>query len=484
MLPFTLPEALPCLVAFSGGADSRLLLELTVRALLERDGEAGRGQVVAAHLHHGIRGEEADRDLVFCERVCAKLGVELILERADVPAIAEAAGESLETAARRVRYAFFERVMSRRGIPTLLTAHHADDNLETVLERLLRGSGTRGMGGIPPTRLMGGRNGYPPTVLYRPLLEWTKRDILTACAELGLHYITDSTNLATDCTRNRIRHTVIPALETIAGEDAPQRAATKLSRIAREDDGFLTAMAETRVEGSPAPHGEGASLAELGELHPAVSKRILMLLYRNALLAHTKGEGGDTLTAGHLETLLDFAGKGVPSSRLSLPAGMEAFIQGEWLYIRPAASEALPLLPDLPVPLTEGTTSLVSGFSVTVERSDTLLPPDKGEDVYASAVFPPDLPLPLLARRRREGDVILSHGMHKKLRKLLIDKGIPSPLRDRVPLICLPHGKPDGEPDGSPLWYPRAVYRDGYPAPEAGPCLRITVRFPLTRLPM
>ncbi len=480
MLPFTLPEALPCLVAFSGGADSRLLLELTVRALLERDGEAGRRQVVAAHLHHGIRGEEADRDLAFCERVCAKLGVELICERADIPAIAKASGESLETAARRVRYAFFERVMARRGIPTLLTAHHADDNLETVLERLLRGSGTRGMGGIPPTRLMGGRNGYPPTLLCRPLLEWTRRDILSACAELGLHYTTDSTNLETDCTRNRIRHTVIPALEAIAGEDAPQRAATKLSRIAREDDGFLTAMAERRVEESPAPHGEGASLAELRELPPAVSKRILMLLYRNALLAHTKGEGGDTLTAGHLETLLDFAGKGAPSSRVSLPAGMEASIQGEWLYIRPAAVEASPLLPDLPVPLTEGTTPLASGFSVTVERSDSPLPPAEGEDVYASAVFPAELPLPLLARRRREGDTVLSHGMHKKLKKLLIDKGIPSHLRDRVPLICLP----DGESEGSPLWYPRAAFRDGYPAPAVGPCLRVTVRFSPTRLPV
>ena len=231
-----LPEVLPCLVAFSGGADSRLLLELTLRALLERDGEAGRRQVLAAHLHHGIRGEEADRDLAFCERVCAELGVELICERADVPAMAAASGESLETAARRARYRFFSRILADRRIPVLMTAHHADDNLETVLERLLRGSGTRGMGGIPAIREVTDQGLGLYAVLYRPLLEWTRRDILAACAELGLDYVTDSTNQEDGCLRNRIRHTVIPALEAIAGEDTPQKSALRMSQAAAEDD--------------------------------------------------------------------------------------------------------------------------------------------------------------------------------------------------------------------------------------------------------
>ena len=104
MPTFTLPETLPCLVAFSGGADSRLLLELTLRALLERHGEAGRKEMLAAHLHHGIRGEEADRDLAFCRQVCDELGVELILDRVDVPALAAASGESLEPADDRQRH--------------------------------------------------------------------------------------------------------------------------------------------------------------------------------------------------------------------------------------------------------------------------------------------------------------------------------------------------------------------------------------------
>ena len=199
MLPFTLPDSPSYAVAFSGGADSRLLLELTVRALLGRLGEEGRSRVIALHLHHGIRGKEADRDLAFCEEVCEGLGVELIAERVNIPAMAKELGESLETAARKARYDFFGRVMDERGIGILLTAHHADDNLETVLAQLIRGSGTRGMRGIPTTRMLGYWTDKQIKLVHRPLLDFTKRDILAACEELGLDFVTDSTNLETDC---------------------------------------------------------------------------------------------------------------------------------------------------------------------------------------------------------------------------------------------------------------------------------------------
>ena len=473
MPTFTLPEVLPCVVAFSGGADSRLLLELTVRALLERDGEDGRRQVVAAHLHHDIRGEEADRDLAFCQRVCDGLGVELVYDRVDIPAIAAETGEGLETAARRVRYDFLQQVMADRDILVLMTAHHADDNLETVLERLLRGSGTRGMGGIPELRYMGGWNGYPMTAVYRPLLDWTRRDILAACAEMGLDYITDSTNADDECIRNRIRHTVIPALEAIAGIDAPQRAAARMSRFAREDDGCLTDMAQRQVYASTVPFGEGLSLEELREQHPAVAKRALMLLYRDALLLHTEGAGTETLSSVHLEALTELARKGVPESFTPLPGGMMGLVREEFLYICPADLPAAPPLPDAPIPLTEALTEWDRRVCIILEESPTPLKPLEGRYILASAVFPADLPRPLLARNRRDGDRILSHGMHKKLKKLLNEKDIPLHLRDRIPLICLP----DGSPDGEPLWYPTVAFRDGYPAPAEGACLRITVEF-------
>ena len=481
MLPFTLPDSPSYAVAFSGGADSRLLLELTLRSLTERYGEDGRHHVIALHLHHGIRGDEADRDEAFCRKVCEGLGVELITERVNVPAMAEELGESIETVARKARYGFFGRIMDERKIGILLTAHHADDNLETILAQLIRGSGTRGMRGIPTTRMLGYWTDKQIKLVHRPLLDFTKRDILAACAELSLDYVTDSTNLESDCTRNRIRHAVIPQLEAIAGKDAPQRAAARMAHAAEEDEDYLWYQAEQSVGRTVAPGGDAVALSDLEHFSPSLSKRMLMVLYRDTLRLYDRGAETELfLSSAHLQALLELGRKAVPESGLDLPGGIRAVVRGEFLYMLPANEVSPPALSDEPVRLAEGTTLLASGFSVTVEYSDTPLSPAEGYDVYASAVFPAEFPMPLLARKRQEGDVILSHGMHKKLKKILNEKDIPPHLRDRIPLICLP----DGEADGSPLWYPRAAYRDGYPAPENSPCLRITVRFPQTPLPM
>ena len=464
---FRLPDASAYLVAFSGGADSRILLELTVRALLERHGDAGLRCVAAIHLHHGIRGAEADRDEAFCRAVCDGLGIELISRRVDVPAMARDTGESLETAARRARYDFFDEVLAARRIPVLLTAHHADDNLETVLERLLRGSGTRGMGGIPPARPLGKEENSP--VVHRPLLEWTRRDVLDACAALGLDYVTDSSNLEANHTRNRIRRTVVPVLEAMAGEGIPQQAALRLSHTAREDEDCLLGLAAAQVKVCLSPTGDGLLLEDISRHHPAVSKRMMTMLYEKVTAEVNLCDGSGTLSATHLEALLTLVRKGIPESSVTLPRGMEARLRGHWLYIRPPAAFADGGAP--PTLIREGCTPWGDGVTVTVEDSPTLLSPLEGPTVFASAIFPASLPLPLLARRREAGDTILSHGMTKKLKKLLCDKSIPLHLRDRIPLLCIP----DGSPNGEPLWYPGAAFRDGYPSPGEGPCRRITV---------
>ena len=485
---FRLPHASAYLVALSGGADSRLLLELSVRAVLEREPGAAVGKrILAAHLHHGIRGGEADRDEAFCRQICAELGIPLLVEHADIPAMAAASGESLETVARRARYDFFLRMMRSHSIPVLLTAHHADDNLETVLDRLLRGSGTRGMGGIPPSRVLGAAQDGSELTVIRPLLEWTKRDILAACGEMGLDYVTDSTNLETAYTRNRLRHTVTPALEELAGEGIPQRAAARLSRAAREDDACLTALAEAQVKADRSPTGDGLLLERLQSHHPAIAKRMMAILYEGVTAEADPPDGrglstagipaagipaagtlaASTLAAVHLDALYELIQKGVPEASLSLPRGMEARVRGDWLCIRPAEAFDDPLPPAEPVSLSEGYTQWGRDVTVLIESSPEPLPQKEDSSAWASAVFPADLPLPLIARARKAGDTILSHGMTKKLKKLLCDKGIPLHLRERIPLLCLSGGEA--------LWYPGAAFRDGFPAPKEGPCLRITV---------
>ena len=183
-------------VALSGGADSMSLLY----CLLELKDELGI-TVNAAHLNHLIRGDEAFRDEEFVKEECHKLGVELFLKRVDVPKLASDSGKSLELTAREVRYAFFEEINT--GV--VATAHNADDNLETVIFNLTRGSAIDGLCGIPPKR----------DIFIRPLILTTRKEIEEYCAFKNIEYVTDSTNLEDCYTRNKIRHNVIPILKEI-----------------------------------------------------------------------------------------------------------------------------------------------------------------------------------------------------------------------------------------------------------------------------
>ncbi len=479
MLSIRLPDAPGYLVALSGGADSRLLLELTVRAVLARGEDPGQ-RVRVAHLHHGIRGTEADRDEAFCRRICTEAGVPLTVEHIDVPAICAKTGESEETAARRVRYDFFVRTMQAHGIPILLTAHNADDQLETLLARLLRGSGLHGMGGIPPTRLLGGSlpDGTPLSVV-RPLLAVSRREIVSILEELNLTYVTDSTNLTDTCTRNRLRHGVTPTLETIAGPGVPQRAATRLTHVAREDEEALAALAMSRYRASCTNDGRmdgGLPTRAVASEMPAIAKRMIALAYADfqASVGGDPSEEG-TLSATGLEDLLTLCREGRDGAVSTLlPTNTRGEIRDGYLVF--AALDTSPALPlPAPRPLTEGRTLWAAGNAVhpavwvEIERANAPISPLTGGTVWASAVFPADqLPLPLYARPRAPGDGILSHGMTKKLKKLLCDKHIPNNLRDRLPLICTDGGI-------TPLWFPGVVFRDGYPPPKVGPALRITL---------
>lgn len=472
MPPFHLPNSTGYLVALSGGADSRLLLELTVRAVLARRSTGERVTVEAAHLNHGIRGDEADRDEAFCRAVCDRLGVRLTVGQVDIPTLAAASGQSEETEARAARYAFLTRTMADRSLPVLLTAHNADDGLETLLHHLLRGSGTRGMGGIPPTRsLEDGR------VLVRPFLGWTRRDILAACREYGLDFVTDSTNLTDSCTRNRLRHGVTPILESIAGKDVPQRAAARLAAAAREDDEALTALAAERYQAIENPCG-GIPCTLLQREPAAIAKRILLLSYAD----HVAVTPDRTLSAYHLDALLSLgreAREGAVSDQLptgvatsDIPTTLYAVIRGGRLIWESHSRPAVLDLPTCPLPL--GTTlwcsadSASPAVSLHVEIMGAPAAPYQGDGVWASAIFPADrITLPLVLRPRGEGDVLRSHGMTKKLKKMLCDKNIPNDLRNRLPLICLS--------DGTPLWFPGVAFRDGYPPPADGQALRITV---------
>ncbi len=184
------------LVALSGGADSVCLLRVAQKLGYN---------VRAVHCNFKLRAEESDRDEAFCRRLCASLGTPISVTHFDTRAYASLHKVSLEMAARELRYDYFEQLRQTLGADGVLVAHHIDDNVETVLMNIIRGTGVAGLEGIRP------RNG----TILRPLLCVRRRDILDYLSKIGQAYVTDSTNLVDDVTRNKVRLTLIPLLQSI-----------------------------------------------------------------------------------------------------------------------------------------------------------------------------------------------------------------------------------------------------------------------------
>jgi tRNA(Ile)-lysidine synthase len=222
--------------AVSGGADSvALLLLLAAENALPRN-SLGVG-LSAVHVHHDLRGEDADADLVFVEQLCLRLKVPLHLHRASVPermAQMRDAGqpETVEEAARNLRYEVFHRLLADSHADSILTAHTLDDQSETVLMKLLRGAWTEGLGGIHPVVLVSHMK-HPGKIL-RPLLTTRRAELVAFLEARNQPWRTDASNADESITRNRIRHSVLPVLR--AENPAIDQALANLATLAREDE--------------------------------------------------------------------------------------------------------------------------------------------------------------------------------------------------------------------------------------------------------
>lgn len=243
-------------VGVSGGADSTALL----LALHEEAAALGIG-LSAAHLHHTIRGSEADDDLYFLKELCSRLGIPLHAEQADVPAEAERNNETLEEAARNARLAFFDRLLAAGTVHSVATAHTQDDQAETVMMKLIRGAWTEGLGGISPVveRLHG--------TLIRPLLPATRKDVLGFLAARSQPWREDSTNASTAHTRNRLRATLMPLLREFNPSIGATLATT--AQLAREEDArwqpeIARLLQQLALSGKPV-RGGGRAVATLPE---------------------------------------------------------------------------------------------------------------------------------------------------------------------------------------------------------------------------
>ncbi len=307
-------------VALSGGADSVALL----RALAARRQELGL-VLHAAHLHHGLRGEEADGDLEFCRALAAKLGVPFHEARVDAAAEARAdakAGkpaETIEEAARRLRYSWFQQLMSKGLLDAITTAHTLDDQAETVLAKFLRGAWTEGLAGISPK--LEGPEGAG--LIVRPLLGVTRVEIEAYLRGLGQDWREDSTNRHLTFTRNRIRHELLPLLEgwnprlrehlAQMAELAHDEEAWWQAELARLAPQLILPGRPARGGGRAASEGLAIEVGCLAALAPALQRR---------LVRYAAEQLGGALDFVATEAVRSLALDGRAGQRLALPQGL------------------------------------------------------------------------------------------------------------------------------------------------------------------
>ena len=380
------------LVAVSGGPDSVALMGV-LAALAQRPDR--RYGLVVAHLDHMIR-RDSEQDAQFVAQLADFMGLSCAVERMNVPAHARALGEGLEQAARMLRYRFLADQARHRSCQTIATGHHADDNVETILHRLVRGTHLRGLAGIPVSRCLGPGQ----ATLIRPLLHSTRRQIEEYCRRAGLNWRQDRTNLDTRHRRNLIRHELLPLLReklnprvdeaVLRLADAAQRAENHLSALAGD------LLSEARIEA--ALQRVVLDWSVLAAAEPLIRTYALRAAIEEAGLPLR------SLSAEHLAQLNAMAASPAESA-MTLPGGFQARCRNGQMTVEkpppvPSAPRAVTLLCPGHTPLGDGrwiTASLELFNPEHLEQARGLSP-------AAELINADQIRGPLLARTRQAGD--------------------------------------------------------------------------------
>lgn len=412
-------------VGVSGGPDSVCLLHVLF-TLREKLGI----ELHAAHLNHGLRGAESDADAEYVRHLGSELGVPLTIETRNVIAYRSAHGCSLEEAAREVRYTFLAEIAQALGASAVAVAHTADDQAETVLLHLIRGTGLSGLKGMRPLSRWSLPNG-PILTLIRPLLETRRIETEAYCAAHHLSPRRDSSNLDPKHPRNRIRAEILPQLQAYN----PQIIETlcRTARIVADDMACLSEQAENAAATVIETFPKGFSIvnASFSALPPALRRHVL----RTGL----KGLVGSLrdIENVHIEALIKALDQPT-GKKLSLPYGLtfhgdykkSTIVQGENPpeYLPPLTGEHMLGIPG---------ETLIPGWRVTAEviegKGESI-----GQDPFTAYLDFERTGPRLQVRNRREGDRFQPLGMEtpKKLQDFMTDSKIPRSWRDRVPLLC------------------------------------------------
>lgn len=403
------------LAAVSGGADSVCLLY--VLAQMREDWDL---ELEALHVHHGLRGEEADRDAAFTKAFCEKLSVPCSIRYVDVHALSKEKGLSEEEAARELRYqALEERAdqwerQSGKDVK-IAVAHHGDDNVETILHNLFRGSGLKGLGGIRPMR---GR-------IVRPLLTVTRQEILRFLQEEGISYCQDGTNLEADRTRNKLRLKILPMICSDINVRAGEHILQAAERM-RQADAYLEQQAALwlkqygileRERDAPDQTARSGAGAEALRREPAIIQTYVI----RQMIGDMTGSKKD-LTSVHVEEVRELLEK--QAGRMAdLPYGLMARRTYDHLWIERKDGRKKPR--EIAAPrLVFETFFYEKGMEIPKNQYTKWFDRDKINGM-------------LSVRTRQTGDhILLPGGRHKTIKSYMIDEKIPAHLRDQVFLLA------------------------------------------------
>ena len=393
------------LIGLSGGADSVCMTHIlyTLRNRLKIE-------LFAAHLNHGIRGEEADRDESFVRNYTEKMGIPFFVKHVDIPGDAKKLGISEELCGRNARYDFFETLAKQHGISKIATAHNKNDQAETILMNFIRGASIQGLCGIPVRR----------GNIIRPILDLTRTEILEYLHKQGQDFVTDSTNNEEDYTRNKIRLNLLPEIQKNFNPNFVESAVRNGQNI-RQDKEFLEQIAEDAYR-KCVTDGK-ADVQLLRHEHISIRRRILYKMLVEQI-------GASDVSAFYIEHMDELLTAGKTGNRIDLPRNTEAAIEYGRFTVRKKQSGPL----DFAYRLTVGCTTEIPelGISVSLEKTD-----HAGKEVFT---FPAGAEI--ILRNRRNGDVFYPEGMQgkKKLKDYFIDEKISREQRKKIGILTV-----DGE---------------------------------------
>ncbi len=425
------------LLALSGGADSVFLCYL-----LDYLRRKTAFPLMAMHVHHHIRGDEADRDAEFCRRLAQELSIPFVLSDVDVPLVAAEEKRGLEAVARRLRYSALREELARHPeLSVIATAHHGTDHMETVFLHILRGGGSRALVGIRPVH----------GDLIRPLLPLSGEEIRSALAASSLSYMNDSTNADTAYSRNFMRCHILPSVYSLAPR--AEEAVFRMSEAVSQDILYLDELAVRAL--SEAPRNErGVDASYLRELPEAIRRRVLVRLYEAAREAMA-----DDIAIEHQHIVMLSALLQKKENRdfsVSVPNRLVALLRDGYFSFSRSGSEEPPA-PYI-IPLLEGENVLPGGFRMILSVKEGTMFVACSSNLYKidteTAISSAIIQGRLYVRPRREGDTCFFRKHTHSLKKLYNEKKIPRSARACLPLLC---------DDAGVLWVPFCPPREKPP---------------------